>query len=440
MKAIRTDKDDKKGFDVIISTPSRKSPMKTSIPKDSVLKESTQVLFDVDPLESMTVNLFDQDTKERVKSLEIPIKDLQSNLTSSHLFHDGITVLIEYEITRDGKKISSTDDKLDEIINAIGFAEKPWYLETSTLYSALKLTLMRIFVSVASSEAIKNPNKAVKIATDFIVAASDLIKSVTLYKQLFTKAEADVILEQIDTYITAGLEKFDYQTDNVRGSLADALSELRFAIISHADWAATRSKEQKDSIVELTSAKLAEWKAVGIRFVVAAKDVLVWFSNSKGNLNVLLLLAYQYYDATKALVDENMKRFSRNGKIFLGSYLDKKFADEASWAEILTAGSSSVSNVVLVKAQPYIHKAVTWSTPYIAKVASLSKPYLITAAPYASSVVKKVLKNVENNKSAEQFIDAAAIKGMEVLEISTAYAIPDQLSTTYEEIFTLRTN
>ena len=55
----------------------------------------TQVIEDVDPNASITVHLFDQESKSEVKSMDIPIKDLQSNLTSTQLFHDGITVLIE---------------------------------------------------------------------------------------------------------------------------------------------------------------------------------------------------------------------------------------------------------------------------------------------------------------------------------------------------------
>jgi hypothetical protein len=398
----------------------------------------TQVIEDVDPKETITVHLLDQETKEEVKSMDIPIKDLQSNLTSTQLFHDGITLLIEYEITRDGKKVMSADDKLDELINAIGFGEKPWYLETSTLYSTLKLGLMRIFVTAKTSDIVQNQAVVVSHIVDFLKTSTAVVNGIALYQKYFPQAEAEILVDQIDTYINTGLEKFDFLTDHLRLQLADALSELRFAVARHVEWAKEASKSSSATIVEMTSAKVSELRALGPKFVDSAKALLTVFSEPQANLNMLIMMAYNYYMATKAIVDEQVKKASKGGKVFLINFLDKKFADDSTWAEILTAGSEQATKAVLVKAQPYVHKAVFWTTPLIQSVMSVTKPYLIKAAPYATIVASKVKERVENNPSAEKIFQVVTNKSKEAFEFSTSYAIPEQLSHAYDEMFSLK--
>lgn len=405
---------------------------------NSSIKEMTQVIEDVDPKETITVHLLDQETKAEVKSMIIPIKDLQSNLTSTQLFHDGITLLIEYEITRDGKKVMSADDKLDELINTIGFGEKPWYLETTTLYSALKLGLMRIFLTAKTSDIVKNQTVVVNRIVDFLKISTAVVDGIALYQKYFPQADAEALIDQIDTYINTGLEKFDFLTDQLRLQLADSLSELRFAVARHLEWAKSTTKTSSVTVVEITSAKVSELRALGPKFVDSVKALLTVFEEPRANLNVLIVMAYNYYKATTTAVNEQMKNVSKHGKAFLISFLDKKFADDSTWAEILTAGTEQATRTVLIKAQPYVHKAVYWSTPLIQSVMNVTKPYLVKAVPYASAVATKVKQQLQVNPSADNILQVVTAKGKEAFEFSASYAIPEQLSETYDELFSLK--
>lgn len=88
--AVRSE--EKGPFDVTLSTPSRKTPVKSSFNGNGIVEERTEVLYDVDPEETLTLKLFDEGSEEEVKYVQIPVKSLTAEVTSTFLVHDGISV------------------------------------------------------------------------------------------------------------------------------------------------------------------------------------------------------------------------------------------------------------------------------------------------------------------------------------------------------------
>lgn len=308
-------------------------------------------------------------------------------------------------------------------------------MEAATLYSTLKHTLTRIFQSKLVIDTTKN-SKAIQGAIAFAIASTEIIQHLTLYKRLFSQAEGEVLVNLLDAFISTHLEKFDNKTDNLRSQLASSLLRLKAVIKEHTEWV----KESSSSAVETTRAKsndalkLSKEKLVQLdlsarKFVDGVKGVVVSFKTPNDKLNSILSVVTTWYEQATAFVGDKFKIYNAAGKSLIVDYLNGKVTVDSSWSEIATAGTDEVLSL----AQPYVHTAIKWSTPAITKALTFSKPFLSRALPLVSTVAGNVKQRVEANHTAGQLLKLLTEKSLNLIEASSAYAIPDDLADVYKE-------
>lgn len=356
----------------------------------------------------MNIKLFLDNSVHAVKSVDIPIKSVQSDLTVTYLVYDDITVSIKYEIFRDYEKVSCIEDQIEVLIDSFGCGKKPFCLESGLVYSSLKDTIKTICDSNIWNELVDQcPDKL----HDLISTATELVEALVPYKSFLKDVDLEAISTSLDTTLIQFLDKFDQGVDNIRLSLAVSVKQLRLAINKK-----TGLFRDSSNSISVSFSKLQD---IIQKFVSSLKEV--WIVIGK-------------------LTDSKVNEYNDISKLFIIAKLkNDSLSNDSNWKSILFQASNQLALSSLNFAQPYVQYAVSKTTPTITSGVKYSKPYFkqLLSASYVQKVGSKVKEIVLNYETTAVAIDFVTVTSADLFQKSVAYAVPRELVPAYDNLFSL---
>lgn len=246
------------------------------------------------------------------------------------------------------EKFSGT---VDYLLTCLGQGQKPWYITSTQIYDVVKST---ISVIPKKKEAVEAGLKVICMCVNYVAKMTD---NQTL---VFTVEGCEVLLEQLDLFVTVVLMKADDEFDAARAKLSDILRELIAVLVKYKEFAVAMIAETVKDVTVVA-------KAVEVRIRTRTEQVIE--------------LASTLTCATACYVLKTAQPYVQAGVVVAEPFV----------VRAITAGEP-YGQACISKAQPYIETVHTKAqeNAFVAARIDMYQPYVAKAMETANMVLEEV--------------------------------------------------